>query len=204
MLEMFKGHFNRQWWRTKPLRIVTGIVVLVFAQLQGNAAAQRRALVPDVSLCLPASHAGFENVRFADPGVLTRITPPVIVGLGTRLLLASEIDSRVSEKESPAPARLWPGDVTNAAWVVFGLFGQMLFGARMLVQWIASEKRKQVVVPVAFWWFSVSGGVMLVIYFIRRRDIVGVLGQFLPLIIYLRNLYFIYGNKKPSGPQTPG
>ena len=81
-------------------------------------------------------------------------------------------------------------------WIVIGLAGQMLFASRMLVQWIASERQKQSVIPVAFWWLSLSGGIVLIAYFVHRRDIVGILGQFLPLVIYLRNLYLICRHKK--------
>lgn len=189
-----------------PLRIVTGTLVLVFTQFQADAAGQRRQGVPDLILSLPASQAPFESVRRTERDVLTLMNRPVIVGLRTLLLLASAvqgIDVRTDEKEDTPRGRLWAGNVTNVAWVAFGLFGQTLFAARMLVQWIESEKRKQAVVPVAFWWFSVLGGMMLVVYFTRRRDIVGVLGQLLPLVIYVRNLYFIYGYKKPAGPRTP-
>ncbi len=83
------------------------------------------------------------------------------------------------------------------AWVAFGLFGQVLFTGRMLVQWFVSERRKRSVVPVAFWWMSLGGASMLVIYFIWRRDIVGILGQSTGWVIYTRNLWLIYHH--PSG-----
>ncbi|NOZ78046.1 MAG: hypothetical protein GXP48_02460 [Acidobacteria bacterium] len=83
------------------------------------------------------------------------------------------------------------------AWVAFGLFGQVLFTGRMIVQWFVSERRKRSVVPVAFWWMSLGGASMLVIYFIWRRDIVGILGQSTGWIIYTRNLWLIYHH--PSG-----
>jgi len=81
------------------------------------------------------------------------------------------------------------------AWVVFGLLGQVLFTGRMLVQWLVSERRKRSVVPVSFWWMSLGGASMLVIYFIWRRDIVGVLGQSTGWVIYVRNLWLIYRHK---------
>ena len=68
---------------------------------------------------------------------------------------------------------------------------QVLFTGRMLVQWLASEKRKRSVVPVAFWWMSLIGGVMLLTYFIWRKDIVGVAGQSTGLLVYGRNLILI-------------
>ena len=81
---------------------------------------------------------------------------------------------------------------TGILWVAFGLGGQVLFTGRMIIQWIASEKRKESVIPVAFWWMSLTGATMLMMYFIWRVDIVGVLGQSTGWFIYARNLALIY------------
>lgn len=77
-------------------------------------------------------------------------------------------------------------------WVLFGFLAQCCFMMRFLVQWIASEKLQRSHVPVAFWYFSLAGGVMLLTYAIQRRDPVFVFGQSLGLVIYLRNLVLIY------------
>lgn len=76
-------------------------------------------------------------------------------------------------------------------WVSIGLLGQLIFTGRMIVQWMASERSKRSVIPVAFWWMSLGGAVMLVVYFVWRRDIVGVVGQGTGLFIYARNLVLI-------------
>lgn len=81
------------------------------------------------------------------------------------------------------------------AWVSIGLLGQLIFTGRMLVQWLASERSGRSVIPVAFWWMSLGGAVMLVTYFIWRRDIVGILGQGTGLFIYARNLVLIRRTK---------
>jgi len=78
------------------------------------------------------------------------------------------------------------------AWIVLGLLGQVVFAGRMILQWVVSEKQKRSVVPVAFWWMSLLGASMLLVYFVWRRDIVGVLGQSTGWVIYGRNLWFIY------------
>jgi lipid-A-disaccharide synthase-like uncharacterized protein len=80
---------------------------------------------------------------------------------------------------------------TDHVWLGLGLVGQAFFSARFLVQWIASERRKQSVVPVQFWYFSVGGGLMLLAYAIYRHDPVFILGQGAGLFVYARNLYFI-------------
>lgn len=84
-------------------------------------------------------------------------------------------------------------------WVAFGLGGQLMFTARFLVQWIASERAGRSVVPVAFWYFSIGGGVILLAYAIYRADPVFILGQSLGVFIYSRNLWMIHTEKKRAG-----
>lgn len=82
----------------------------------------------------------------------------------------------------------WPG----VAWVALGFLGQFAFTGRMLLQWLVSEKRKESVVTVGFWWMSLIGGAILFTYFVWRQDIVGVLGQSTGVIIYARNIRLHY------------
>jgi lipid-A-disaccharide synthase-like uncharacterized protein len=77
-------------------------------------------------------------------------------------------------------------------WILAGLGGQFLFMARFLVQWVASEKARRSVIPVAFWWLSIAGAVILLAYAIWRRDPVFILGQSLGLVVYGRNLWLIH------------
>lgn len=76
-------------------------------------------------------------------------------------------------------------------WVLFGLAGQVVFAGRMVIQWLISERRKESVVPPIFWWMSLTGSAMLLSYFLWRQDIVGILGQSLGFVIYVRNLVLI-------------
>lgn len=76
-------------------------------------------------------------------------------------------------------------------WLAVGFLGQALFSARFILQWIASERQRKSVVPVAFWWFSLLGGLTLLTYAIHRQDPVFILGQGAGLVVYLRNLYFV-------------
>ncbi|WP_134725004.1 lipid-A-disaccharide synthase N-terminal domain-containing protein [Paracoccus luteus] len=80
-------------------------------------------------------------------------------------------------------------------WVLFGFMAQGLFMMRFLVQWIASERAKRSVVPVAFWYFSLAGGLTLLAYAIHRRDPVFMVGQALGTVIYLRNLWLIHAER---------
>lgn len=81
-------------------------------------------------------------------------------------------------------------------WVILGFVAQFLFMMRFVVQWIASEKAKASVVPLAFWFFSLGGGFLLLVYSVARQDPVFIAGQALGLIIYIRNLMLIY--RKPA------
>ncbi len=82
------------------------------------------------------------------------------------------------------------------SWSYFGFLAQLLFFMRFFVQWIASERKRQSVIPVHFWYLSLGGGILLLIYSIHRKEPVFILGQTVGTFIYLRNLYFIYKNKK--------
>lgn len=81
-------------------------------------------------------------------------------------------------------------------WIMTGLLGQLMFTGRFLVQWLASEKAKKSVMPLAFWYFSIGGGVILLAYSIYRKDPVFVLGQGTGLFIYARNLWLIRAERK--------
>jgi lipid-A-disaccharide synthase-like uncharacterized protein len=80
---------------------------------------------------------------------------------------------------------------TEHFWLTVGFLGQAFFSMRFLVQWIASEKKRESVIPVSFWFFSIGGGLTLLIYAVYRHDPVFILGQAAGLFVYLRNLYLI-------------
>jgi lipid-A-disaccharide synthase-like uncharacterized protein len=75
-------------------------------------------------------------------------------------------------------------------WIGIGFAGQALFTARFVFQWLASERKRATVVPVAFWWFSLLGGVTLLVYAIHLLDPVIIVGQAMGLVVYVRNLMF--------------
>lgn len=87
---------------------------------------------------------------------------------------------------------------TSLIWAGLGLVGQLAFFGRMFVQWLASERARASVVPPAFWWLSLVGGVLLFTYFVWRQDFVGVLGQSTGVVIYARNLRLLA--KSPRSP----
>jgi lipid-A-disaccharide synthase-like uncharacterized protein len=76
-------------------------------------------------------------------------------------------------------------------WLAFGLVAQLLFTARFLVQWISSERAGRSVIPIAFWFFSMGGGTMTLIYGIAKREPVIIIGQSAATLIYIRNIMLI-------------
>lgn len=84
---------------------------------------------------------------------------------------------------------------TEQIWIGIGLFGQLLFSGRFIIQWLASEKQKKSIIPLAFWYFSIAGSLTLLAYAIYRTDPVFILGQSMGLFIYVRNLMLIQQDK---------
>jgi len=89
----------------------------------------------------------------------------------------------------------------DKTWLVIGLLGQALFSARFVVQWLYSEKVQKSVIPTAFWYFSVGGGVTLLAYAIHREDPVFIIGQGAGLLVYFRNLQFLRRDRRAGGSQ---
>lgn len=96
-----------------------------------------------------------------------------------------------------AKLALWwtttPG--TEKLWLLLGFVAQLLFATRFIVQWLASERARQSIVPETFWYFSVAGGALLFAYAIYRLDPVFMLGQGMGLLIYMRNIQMIWRTK---------
>lgn len=81
-------------------------------------------------------------------------------------------------------------------WVVLGFVAQAFFTMRFVVQWIASERVGKSVIPIAFWWCSIGGGLLLLVYALYRRDPVFIAGQSFGVFVYLRNLYFVLRERR--------
>ena len=86
--------------------------------------------------------------------------------------------------------------------IVVGFGGQFLFAMRFIIQWLTSEGAKRSVIPVVFWYFSIGGGSVLLLYAIWRQDPVIIAGQGLGLFIYARTLIFINREKKDNASQS--
>jgi len=88
-------------------------------------------------------------------------------------------------------ARTW-----EKIWGGIGLLGQGAFTARFLVQWLASERKRETVMPVAFWWFSLAGGLITLTYVIHLGSLSLTLGQSMGLVVYVRNLMLVKKAKR--------
>ena len=86
-------------------------------------------------------------------------------------------------------------------WLLIGLGGQLVFTARFVVQWIVSERKKRSVIPVAFWYLSLVGSLVLLSYAIYRKDRVFILGFSFNSVVYIRNLRLIYRHRAEKTEQ---
>lgn len=101
----------------------------------------------------------------------------------------------MTEWLNEAMARMQSMTVEEVVWVSVGLFGQAMFSMRFIIQWIVSEKKRDSVVPIAFWYFSIAGASIVLAYGIYKLEPVLIVGQSTGFVIYLRNLYFIHKRK---------
>lgn len=92
----------------------------------------------------------------------------------------------------------------NNAWLVLGLVGQTVFSGRFLLQWIYSEYKRRSVMPMAFWYASVIGAVLLLCYACYKKDPVFIVGQAGGLLIYVRNLQMRWRGKKNAATDSSG
>jgi len=88
-------------------------------------------------------------------------------------------------------------------WLLIGFMGQALFTSRFIVQWFKSEIVGKSVIPLAFWWFSVGGGIVLLAYAVHKMDPVFIAGQAGGLVVYARNLYLIQREKAEARSPAP-
>lgn len=99
-----------------------------------------------------------------------------------------------------APGAIWDGTrflgIEWNWWKVVGWAGNAVFFSRFFVQWVATERRKQVVIPIAFWWLSLTGSVLLLSYgLFHLRDSVVIFAYAFTWIPYIRNIVIHYQNK---------
>ena len=82
-------------------------------------------------------------------------------------------------------------DLNIDIWLIVGFAGHFVFFMRFVVQWWYSEKVKQSIIPIHFWYLSIIGALIIFVYAVVRKDPVFFVGQLLAILIYVRNLYLI-------------
>jgi lipid-A-disaccharide synthase-like uncharacterized protein len=88
-------------------------------------------------------------------------------------------------------------------WTCVGLLGQAIFASRFFVQWIASERRGESYIPIVFWWLSLTGSIILAVYFIVRAELVGIVGYVPNSIVYIRNLQLLRKRERETAKAPP-
>lgn len=92
---------------------------------------------------------------------------------------------------------------SETIWIAIGFLGQALFSSRFLVQWVASERERRSIIPVAFWYFSLAGGLTLFSYALWRADPVFIAGQGMGIFIYVRNLILVRRERQRTVESAP-
>ncbi|MFO1032248.1 MAG: lipid-A-disaccharide synthase N-terminal domain-containing protein [Planctomycetota bacterium] len=169
------------------------LAVIAWATNAGFAALRERSGEGvDVKVQLDGAEDRAVLHRLADGGLRWRLRSDAGEVLE---LTPDQFAERVHQDQSsrgPWEVLLNVSSPAGFAWVALGFFGQVLFTGRMLVQWLVSERQKRSVVPVAFWWMSLIGASMLLVYFVWRKEPIGVLGQATGWFVYVRNLWMIH------------
>ncbi|MDI9408740.1 MAG: lipid-A-disaccharide synthase N-terminal domain-containing protein [Candidatus Pacebacteria bacterium] len=91
---------------------------------------------------------------------------------------------------------------TDKVWIGVSIVAQGVFASRFIVQWLHSEKRKRSEIPVVFWYLSLVGGSLLLLYTLVRQEYVLALGQVTGVVVYSRNLVLIHKNRKKNCPPS--
>jgi lipid-A-disaccharide synthase-like uncharacterized protein len=82
--------------------------------------------------------------------------------------------------------------VGDPVWATVALIGQVIFGGRFVLQWLVSEYRKKSHVPIAFWYLSILGSLILLAYSVHIKNPIFMLSFSLNTLIYFRNLHLLY------------
>lgn len=192
---------RRRWLVLLELALLAGLLVWIGFVLFTPSARPANAIDLKVQL------AGAEDRAFLLRTESGELRYQIRLDNGTTQLLApDEFARRVFDDQhsrGPFEVLLNVSSPTGFLWVTLGFLGQLLFTGRMVVQWLCSEKQRRSVVPPAFWWMSLVGASMLLVYFIWRREPIGVLGQATGWFIYVRNLWLIHRRAKVSVTEDP-
>jgi lipid-A-disaccharide synthase-like uncharacterized protein len=192
---------RRRWLVLLELAVLAGLLVWIgFALFTPST---RPANAIDLKVQLAGAEDRAFLLRTEDGSLRYQVR---LDGGTTQLLAPDEFARRVYDDQHSRgffEVLLNVSSPTGFLWVTLGLLGQLLFTGRMVVQWLCSEKQRRSVVPPAFWWMSLVGASMLLVYFIWRREPIGVLGQATGWFIYVRNLWLIHRRTPVAVTEDP-
>lgn len=92
----------------------------------------------------------------------------------------------------------WARFLEHPWWEALGLLGQLTFGSRFVYQWFVSERTGRSVMPVGFWWLSMIGSVLIMIYAFHKASLAFILPTFTGMPVYIRNLMLIRKEQKKA------
>lgn len=160
----------------------------------------------DLTLYVGASEVQLKRIDDAGDPRYRVTAPPDLRGDEIR---AAELDAYIETRiaswnERPVLERWLLGFFNITRWPMFGfvavgLLGQGAFFGRMIIQWVISERSRVSTVPEIFWWLSFVGGACFFVYFVWRKDIVGMIGQATGVVVYARNLRLIHKQRRLIG-----
>ena len=195
----------RRRWATGATRAIAAVAVATvmicfpLAAQERPSSGQDAAATSSLKLELKPMPEGVDRVRLESDGAGGHWYVLELAGGGVERVRPEELAARVERDQRSRGFWFRLLNISSPigfAWVAMGLLGQVLFTGRMLLQWLVSERSKRSVVPEGFWWLSLVGATMLLVYFIWRRDIVGVLGQCAGWVVYGRNLWLIHRERR--------
>ena len=193
---LFSARFVIQWLATEKNRKSVVPLAFWYFSIAGSLTLLAYALFrKDPVFVLGQTFGVFiylRNLYFIKPEVVKKLIAAislVVVAILSYLFTSGYVSpEQIKELRSNNTTK-------DTIWQVIGFVGQIMFSMRFILQWLASEKQKQSVMPVSFWYFSMFGSVTLLSYAIYQKDPVFILGQSFGMIVYLRNLYFIFKSK---------
>ena len=193
---LFSARFVIQWLATEKNRKSVVPLAFWYFSIAGSLTLLAYALFrKDPVFVLGQTFGVFiylRNLYFIKPEVVKKLIAAislVVVAILSYLFTSGYVSpEQIKELRSNNTTK-------DTIWQVIGFVGQIMFSMRFILQWLASEKQKQSVMPVSFWYFSMFGSVILLSYAIYQKDPVFILGQSFGMIVYLRNLFFIFKSK---------
>lgn len=194
---LFSARFIIQWYASEKSKKSVIPTAFWYFSIAGSLTILSYALYRrDPVFVLGQSFGVFiylRNLYFINPKIIKGLIVSIVIFF---TVLISYLFSRGFVSPEYIKELRSNNNLKDTIWQTIGFVGQIMFSMRFILQWLASEKQKKSVMPVSFWYFSMFGSLTLLSYAIYQKDPVFILGQSFGMIVYLRNLYFIFNRKR--------